>query len=284
MKAIIEWLLEIEDMAHKVYERAAMQLKDDKEFADLLWHLAADEKAHYNFMCKADELVKEVDYPSVVSLNNEVKTKAEDYFLLCEKRIETNKLTKEKVIDFIVSTEFSEWNSMFLYVINTLKHSHRQFIPAVVNIQQHKRYIERFLEARPEFSQFLKRIQLLPRVWQEKRLVVDDEKTLADLVATILYDEGAIETAANGQEGLKKIGGKYFAAVVTDVDMPVMGGIEFYKKAVEIYPNMKDRFLFFTGSAGEERIAFFNKNNLKYLTKPSPIGDIKKAVVDIISR
>ena len=121
-------------------------------------------------------------------------------------------------------------------------------------------------------------------MWQEKILVVDDEKTLADLVATILYDEGAIETAANGQEGLKKIGGKYFAAVVTDVDMPVMGGIEFYKKAVEIYPNMKDRFLFFTGSAGEERIAFFNKNNLKYLTKPSPIGDIKKAVVDIISR
>lgn len=26
------------------------------------------------------------------------------------------------------------------------------------------------------------------------------------------------------------------------------------------------------------------KNNLKYLTKPSPIGDIKKAVVDILIR
>ena len=42
--------------------RAAMQFKGNKEFADLLWHLAADEKVHYHFMCKAAELVKGADY------------------------------------------------------------------------------------------------------------------------------------------------------------------------------------------------------------------------------
>ncbi len=208
----------------------------------------------------------------------------EDYLLLCEKRIEARSLTKEGIVDFVVSTEFSEWNSIYLYVVNTLKRSHREFIPAAANIQQHKRYVERFLETKPELSQFLKRIQLLPRVWQEKILVVDDEKMLTDLVAAILEDEGAVENAANGEEGLKKIGEKYFAVIVTDVDMPLMDGIQFYKKAVELYPNMKDRFLFFTGSISEERIAFFNKNNLKYLTKPSPINDIKRAVVNILSR
>jgi CheY-like chemotaxis protein len=284
MKEIIEWLIGIEDRSHKAYERAAMQLKDDKEFADFLWHLAADEKVHYNFMCKAAELVKGTDYPSVVSLNNEARQKVEDYFLLCEKRIEANKLTRENVIDCIISTEFSEWNNMFLYVVNTLKRSHREFIPAAVNMQQHKRYVERFLEARPEFSQFLKRIQLLSRVWQEKILVVEDDKILANLLAAILEDEGAVETAANGEEGLKKVGEKYFAAIVTDVDMPVMDGIEFYKKAIKLYPNIKGRFLFFTGLSVEERLAFFRTNNLKYLMKPSPIADIKKAVINVIGQ
>lgn len=282
MKEIIEWLVEIEDRAHKVYERAAMQLKDDREFADLLWHMAKDEKVHYDFMCKASELVKGADYPSVISLSNEIKQKVEDYFLLCEKRIEANKLTKEKVIDFIVSTEFSEWNSMFLYVVNTFKRCHNQFIPAMVNMQQHKRYIERFMEARPEFSQFLKRIQLLSKVWQEKILVVEDDKILANLLAAILEDEGAIEIAGNGEEGLKKVGKQYFAAIVADVDMPIMGGIEFYKKAVEIYPGIKGRFLFFTGLPDEDRMAFFKENNLKYLIKPSPIADIRKAIINII--
>ena len=282
MKEIIEWLVEMEDRVHKLYERAAMQFKGNKEFADLLWHLAADEKVHYHFMCKAAELVKGADYPSVVSLNKEVMQKMEDYFLLCEKRIEANSLTKENIIDCVVSTEFSEWNDMFLYVVNTLKRSHRQFIPAAVNMQQHKRYVERFLEAKPEFSQFLKRIQLLPRVWQEKILVVDDEKILTDLFAAILEDEGAVETAANGEEGLKKVGEKYFAAIVTDVDMPVMDGIEFYRRAVKRYPNIQGRFLFFTGLLDEERLSFFKENNLKYIVKPSPIGDIRKVVINIM--
>ncbi|HKZ46193.1 MAG TPA: hypothetical protein VJ202_02280 [Thermodesulfobacteriota bacterium] len=82
MKEIIEWLVEMEDRVHKLYERAAMQLNDDKEFADLLWHLAKDEKVHYDFMCKAAELVKGADYPSVVSLNNEVMQKVEDFFIM----------------------------------------------------------------------------------------------------------------------------------------------------------------------------------------------------------
>ncbi|MBI3398186.1 MAG: hypothetical protein HY026_03005 [Deltaproteobacteria bacterium] len=63
MREIIDWLIGIEDRAHKVYERAAMQLKNDKKFADFLWHLAEDEKAHYEFMCKAAELIKDITPP-----------------------------------------------------------------------------------------------------------------------------------------------------------------------------------------------------------------------------
>jgi rubrerythrin len=88
MKEIIEWLIGIEDEAHKVYERAAMQLKDDREYADLLWRLAKDEKVHYEFMCKAAELVNSDLHPppEIVEVSSAVKQKAENYFLLCEKK------------------------------------------------------------------------------------------------------------------------------------------------------------------------------------------------------
>lgn len=284
MKEIIEWLIEVENRAHKVYERAAMQFKDNKECAECLWRLAADEREHYDFMRRAAELIEGMNYTSAISLSNETKQKIDDYFSLCEKRIDALNLTKEGLVDFIVSTEFSEWNDIYLYVMNVLNHKHKEFTPGKAKLQQHKRYIERFLEAKPEFRQYLRKIQALPKILEEKILVVDDDSTIVHLFAAILENEGAVETAANGEEGLKKLSEKYFSAIVADVDMPVMDGIEFYKKAVETYPHMNGRFLFLTGSDSNEHIAFFRKNNLKYLTKPSPIGDIKKAVVDILLR
>lgn len=285
MKEIIDWIIGIEDRAHKVYEKAAFLLKDDKAFADFLWHLAADEKGHYDSMCMAAEVIKgEEDYPSLVLIGDVVKQKIEAYFGLCEKRIEANKLTKENLIDFIAATEYSEWNDLFVYAVNILKHSHRQFIPAVVNMQQHRKYIERFLEPYPEFGKFLEKVRQLTALWQEQILVVDDDNAIVDLLKAILSDEGVIEGAVNGEEGLEKIGEKYFAAIVTDVDMPVMNGIEFYKKAVKLFPNVKDRFLFFTGLPDEERLSFFRENNLKFIIKPSPIDDIRKGVIGILSR
>lgn len=134
MKEIIEWLITVEDRAHKLYERAAMQLKDDKECAACLWRLSADEKKHYDFMCRAAELVESLDYTSAISLSNETKQKIDDYFSLCEKRIEALSLTKKGMVDFIVSTEFSEWNDIFLYVINILNHKHKEFFPALTSI------------------------------------------------------------------------------------------------------------------------------------------------------
>ena len=64
--------------------------------------------------------------------------------------------------------------------------------------------------------------------------------------------------------------------------MPVMDGIEFYRRAVKRYPNIQGRFLFFTGLLDEERLSFFKENNLKYIVKPSPIGDIRKVVINIM--
>jgi CheY-like chemotaxis protein len=135
-----------------------------------------------------------------------------------------------------------------------------------------------------EPNEWLKRIRHLPRVSDEKLLVVDDNETIVELLGAILKNEGIVEGASNGEEALRKINDKYYTAIISDVNMPVMDGIEFYNKAVEIHPDIKNRFLFFTTSTEPEHLSFFEKNGLNYLMKPSSIKVLRKAVMDIMAR
>lgn len=284
MKEIIDWLIGIEDRASKVYEGAASRFQDDIEFAHFLRHLAGEEKMHHEYMRKASEFANDIDVSPVLTLTDSSKQMVETDLLLCEAKIKAGTMTKKEMFDYMVSTEFSEWNSLFLFVINSLKHTHREFIPAIVQLHQHKRSIEKFLESKLGTEEFLERIRLLPAIWHEKILVVDNDNMIADLLQAILEDEGHVETAINGKEGLKKLGEKYFAAIITDVAMPVMNGIEFYNEAVKIYPQIKERFLFFTGSFDQDRTSFFRDNDLKYIKKPSTIREIKEAISGILTR
>lgn len=283
MQDIVKWLIETEKRAQNIYESSATIISEDEELYNFLIRLSNEEKTHSILINKAYELIKgRSDLPTLVYLDNDAKQKVDNHFLICEQKIRTNKLTNEDIIDFIVSTEYSESNDLFIYVMNSLKHHYREFIPPAANIQRHKRNIEQFLELRPEFAKYLEAIKKIPSIWKEKILVVDDQPFIVDVVTAFLGDEGVIDNAANGEEALKKLGDAYYAAVITDVDMPVMTGIEFYKKAIEKYPNIKHRFLFFTGLLDEEHLSFFKQNNLQYLLKPSGISEIKRVVLNIL--
>ncbi len=171
-----------------------------------------------------------------------------------------------------------------MYTLNSLRHTYGECIPVPAKIYQHRKYIEQFLIKWPDLRTDLERIRYLPPTWNEKLLIVDDDKIMADLFETILKDEGIVEKAVNGEEGLRKVVDKYYGVIITEVDMPIMNGIEFYKKAVERYPNIKDRFLFFTDSRDDQHLSFLRENNLRYILKPSLIIDVKKAVIDILSK
>ena len=66
---------------------------------------------------------------------------------------------------------------------------------------------------------------------EEKILVVDDEKSIADAIAYAFKREGySIETAYDGEEALKKIETFKPHVVILDVMMPKMNGYEVCKK------------------------------------------------------
>ena len=65
-------------------------------------------------------------------------------------------------------------------------------------------------------------------------LIIDDEKAIRKTLSEILTIEGyTIEEAADGEEGLRKFKEKTFDAVLCDIKMPKIDGLEFLQKATE---------------------------------------------------
>lgn len=283
MLEIINWLMGLEQMAKDVYSRASDYLKEDKELNSFLTRIAEEEAGHYHLMVRAAEHLRE--FPSetpVISLDEETRHKIEGVLTAISERMDSNSLTKDFMLEAIANAEFSEWNHIFLYVVNTMKLSVKDFMHVATRIQQHKRAIEYFYENIEGGHNKIKKLKSVASVWQENILVVDDSEVICKLIKAILDDEGNIDTAFNGKEGLDKLSNKYYRLIISDVDMPIMDGLHFFTEASAFSPDINSRFLFISGDISSERKTFFNKHNLSYLEKPAPIKEIRNKAMQII--
>jgi DNA-binding NtrC family response regulator len=70
-------------------------------------------------------------------------------------------------------------------------------------------------------------------------LVVDDEKAIRKTLSEILSFEGyKLDEASDGEEGLKRFRERTYDAVLCDVKMPKLDGLEFLQRAGEINPDV----------------------------------------------
>lgn len=284
MRKLVTYLLEIEKMARDLYRDASAFFKKDEDLAGFLSHLEADEALHLQFMAEADEYLQSrtEEMPAFFNLDDSTREKIERPFIENRELLLVNTLKREDMINLIVSAEFSEWNSVFLYVVNTLSHTSRKFEEAAANIQEHKQRIETFLESLPDGDKYLEKIRGLPAVWEQKVLVVEDDAVIAELLSTILSREYVVETAANGKQGLEEIRRHHFDVIISDMNMPVMDGLEFFQQALKVDDRIRERFLFFTGYPTPETISSLEKYNLRYLTKPTDLGLITEVVREMM--
>ena len=75
-------------------------------------------------------------------------------------------------------------------------------------------------------------------------LVVDDERDIVELLEEEFCSLGAnVLTAGNGDEALQIFQSKSFDAVLSDIRMPIMDGINFLKRAKQHSPEFKNFFL-----------------------------------------
>ncbi len=115
-------------------------------------------------------------------------------------------------------------------------------------------------------------------------LVVDDTEGIRDLLVAIFSDEARVSTAVDGAEALDMVANTDYDLIISDVEMPNLNGIDFYMYAIKKKNNIKNKFMFFTGSIDEQIRGFIHRQKIYYLPKPSPINEIKLKVNVILNK
>lgn len=94
----------------------------------------------------------------------------------------------------------------------------------------------------------------IPRL---RLLVVDDEPLIAEAVAALLEDVHAVTVAIGGAAGLEHALRGPWDAVLCDLAMPELSGMDVFARVRDHSPDLADRFVFMTGGATTERARAF---------------------------
>lgn len=119
----------------------------------------------------------------------------------------------------------------------------------------------------------------LPRM---RILVVDDDAVNRQAMMLLLEREGhQVVAVENGLEAMERLGDRdtAFDAIVTDLQMPRLGGRAMYEQLVNGRPLVAKRFVFVTGdqARGETR-SFLENCGQPSVTKPYDLGDLINAI------
>lgn len=115
-------------------------------------------------------------------------------------------------------------------------------------------------------------------------LVVDDEQEFLELMTNRLQKRGfTVNIAPNGEQALERVAEEDFDAMVLDVKMPGIDGIEVLRRVKRMRPNLP--VLLLTGHASiEAAMTGVETGAVDYLLKPVPINDLIMRLRDIAAR
>lgn len=115
-------------------------------------------------------------------------------------------------------------------------------------------------------------------------LVVDDEHEFLELMQNRMQKRGfTVSVAPTGEEALDMVRQGSFDAMVLDVKMPGIDGIEVLRRVKEMKPELP--VLLLTGHASiEAAMTGVETGAVDYLLKPVPINDLIMRLRDIAAR
>lgn len=113
-------------------------------------------------------------------------------------------------------------------------------------------------------------------------LVIDDELSLQSLIQMALKSKGyTVELAGNGIEGLEKLKTLRPDLIILDMNMPKMGGVEFYQRICDKNARPQYPVLVLTARANMEQL--FKQFNIDgFMAKPMEIPHLLNEVETII--
>lgn len=114
-------------------------------------------------------------------------------------------------------------------------------------------------------------------------LVIEDDKKMRDGLVEILAEQGyQVDSAENGQAGLDKIKKKDFDVVLTDLIMPVTGGMDVLRETKRMKP--KIHIILITAFATvESAVETMKAGASDYITKPFKIDEVQTKIRRVLA-
>ena len=110
-------------------------------------------------------------------------------------------------------------------------------------------------------------------------LLVDDEPSIRSLGREFLESMGhRVTLAEDGEEALARLGGEEFDAVVCDLRMPKVDGMEVYRRTVGRAPEYRERFVFMSGDSST---VARDVASVPVVSKPFDLEELARAIDSI---
>lgn len=285
MENLVGWLIQIEDRACRLYEESLKMLAQDDPIYDILETLALDEAMHYHFMKSAMLFLKnKKNIIAEIELDSMTIARVTAPMDKIETALQSKSFNRDEILEAILQNEQSEWNDIFLYVVNTLTTQLPHFKIVGPSLQNHLRVVEQKLALIPDTSNLVSGIKKIKPIWKEQILIVEDSQPIANLLKAVFSKEGRAHCAPNGKIALEMLTNNYYAAIISDINMPVMDGLVFFEQAQKIFPKIAERFIFVSGAISDKTANLIEEKNIDFLHKPFSLYDIRQAVYRIFDR
>jgi signal transduction histidine kinase len=180
---------------------------------------------------------------------------------------------------FFTTKNLGEGTGLGLSIAHTLIENHGGTISARSEPGHTMFTIELPLARSPQLVSESRETQPLPTppARRSKRLgkvlVVDDEAPIVEAICDFLDLQNiAVDKANDGEEALKLLSKSRYDAIISDIRMPGLDGIQLYERASSLQPAYRNRFLFMSGDMVRENTqSFVSSVPCACLSKPFPL-------------
>ncbi|MFA5072280.1 MAG: response regulator [Nitrospirota bacterium] len=117
----------------------------------------------------------------------------------------------------------------------------------------------------------------------KKILIIDDEPNIIEIIHFFISELGySSDRAHSGESALEKIKQTDYWAIMCDLQMPGLNGMQIYDHVNEIQQELSQKFILLTGSLLDESMETKATNqNIKVLMKPFHFENVKKIFSDL---
>jgi CheY-like chemotaxis protein len=125
-----------------------------------------------------------------------------------------------------------------------------------------------------------------PAARRVRILVVDDDPLVGTALARTLGDEHEVTVVEGAPAALARLdGGERFDAILSDLLMPEMSGLELYRALAARHPSQARRLAFLSGGACDDEVrAFLAAEDVPWLEKPFELSALRQLVAGRTAR